>query len=95
MTEFIALNPLVFSINQQTLNEFSDVKTNCKNTLKVVSKVEANQEIKHDDTVHVSETSEAFKKHATSIQSFKHQLYTCKQQKIAIFPFYDNTQMID
>ena len=38
MTEFIALNPKVYSINHQTLDEFNIVKIKNKKTLKGVSK---------------------------------------------------------
>ena len=53
------------------------------------------KEIKHDDYVNVIETNEALKKEVVSIRSFNHQLYTFKQQKIALTSFYDNMQMID
>ena len=39
MTEFLALNPKVYTINHQTLNEFNKVKVKSKKALKGVSKV--------------------------------------------------------
>ena len=95
MTEFIALNPKVYSINHQTLNEFNEVKIKNKKTLKGVSKVVVKKEIKHDDYVNVIETNNALTKEVMSIRSFNHQLYTFKQQKIALTSFYDKMQMID
>ena len=38
MTEFIALNPKMYSINYQTLNEFNEVKIKNKKTRKGVPK---------------------------------------------------------
>ena len=44
MTEFIALNPKVYSISRQTHNEFNEVKIKNKKTLKGVSKVVGKKE---------------------------------------------------
>ena len=38
LTEFLALNPKVYSINYQTMDEFNEMKVKNKNTLTGVSK---------------------------------------------------------
>ena len=81
MTEFLALNPKVYSINHQTLNEFNEMKIKSKKMLTGVSKVVAKTQIKHDNYGNVIETNEALNKVVVSMRSFNHQLYTFKQQK--------------
>ena len=66
-----------------------------KKTFKGESKVVVKKEIKHDDYVHAIETNEALRKEVVSISSFSHQLYSFKQQKIALTLFYDKMKMID
>ena len=94
MTEFVALRPKVYSIKHQMLNECNKVKTNRKKTRKGVSKVVVKKEIKHGNYVTVIETNEIVKHEVVSIRSFNHQLYTFKQQQLALTLFYDKMQML-
>ena len=94
MTEFVALRPKVYSIKHQMLNECKKVKTNRKKTRKGVPKVVVKKEIKHGNYVTVIETNEIVKHEVVSIRSFNHQLYTFKQQQLALTLFYDKMQML-
>ena len=58
MTEFMSLNPKVYSINHQALDDANKVKIKNKKTLKGASKVVVKKEIKHKDYVKVLETNE-------------------------------------
>ena len=51
VTEFLALNPKVYSINTQTLNEVNELNIENKKTFKGVSNVVVKKEIEHDDYV--------------------------------------------
>ena len=95
MTEFLALNPKVYSINYQSIDEFNEVKVKNKKTLKGVSKTVVKKEISHKDYEEVMNTSKSIKRDVTSIRSFNHQIYTFKQSKVALTAFYDKMQMID
>ena len=70
------------------------MKTNRKKTRKGVSKVVVKKEIKHGNYVTVIETNEIVKHEVVSIRSFNHQLYTFKQQQLALTLFYDKMQML-
>jgi hypothetical protein len=95
MTEFIALNPKVYSINHQTFDEFNNVKIKNKKTLKGVSKTVVKHEITHDDYVKVLETNEPEIRKVMGFRSFNHEVYTYENDKIALSSFYDKMQMID
>jgi len=95
MTEFISLNPKVYSIHHQTLDEFNKVKIENKKTLKGVSKVVVKNEISHADYVKVLETNEQETRDVMSFRSYNHQVYTVKQRKIALNSFYDKQYMVD
>ena len=95
MTEFLALNPKVYSINYQSIDEFNEVKVKNKKTLKGVSKTVVKKEISHKDYEEVMNTSKSIRRDVTSIRSFNHQIYTFKQSKVALTAFYDKMQMID
>ena len=51
--------------------------------------------ITHDEYKNVLETNIPIKKEITSIRSFKHQIYTIKEDKVALTSYYDNMNMID
>ena len=95
MTEFMSLNPKVYSIKYQTLNEFNQVQIKNKKTLKGVSKVVVKNEIKHDDYVHVLNTDEKVCRNVMSIGSFRHQIYSYSRTKVALTNFYDKMVMTD
>jgi hypothetical protein len=63
-----------------------------KNTkkLKGVSKSVVKNNITHDDYKNVLKTYIPIKKEITSIRSFKHQIYTIKEDKVALTSYYDN-----
>jgi hypothetical protein len=93
ITEFLALNPKVYSFKYQHELNSTDVKN--KKTLKGVSKTVVKKEIDHKDYVHVLETNEKIDKTVTSIRSFNHQLFTYVQNKTALTSFYDKMVMTD
>ena len=79
ITEFLALNPKVYSFKYQ--HELANNEVKSKKTLKGVSKTVVKKEINHQDYVHVLETNEKIDKTVTSIRSFNHQLfYLCSKQ---------------
>ena len=88
--EFISLNPKVYSINHLEKNEIIN-----KKVLKGVSKAVVKNEITYNDYVNVLETNEIVKKNVTSIRSFNHQLYTYRDNKVALTSYYDKMKMID
>jgi hypothetical protein len=91
MTEFIALNPKVYSIKHQQVDK--TIKN--KKTLKGVSKVVVKNEIKHGDYQDVLNTNKQISKKVMSIRSINQQIYTIKQNKIALTSFYDKMKMLD
>jgi hypothetical protein len=95
MTEFISLNPKVYSINHQILDDANKVKIKNKKTLKGVSKVVVKKEITHEHYVKVLETNVQEKRQVTTFRSYDHQVYTVKQPKIALTSFYDKMVMKD
>jgi hypothetical protein len=93
ITEFLALNPKVYSFKYQ--HELLNNEVKNKKTLKGVSKTVVKKEINHKDYVHVLETNEKIDKTVTSIRSFNHQLFTYVQNKTALTSFYDKMHMVD
>ena len=93
ITEFLALNPKVYSFKYQHELSNNDVKN--KKVLKGVSKTVVKKEIEHKDYVHVLNTDEKIDKTVTSIRSFNHQLFTYVQNKTALTSFYDKMHMVD
>ena len=91
----IALNPKVYSIKHQELDDNNNVEIGNKKCLKGVSKVIVKKEITHDDYITVLETNKPVAKTVMSIRSFDHQLYTFKQSKTALTSFYDKMVLVD
>jgi hypothetical protein len=91
----IALNPKVYSIKHQKLDDDNNVEIGNKKCLKGVSKVIVKKEITHDDYITVLETNKPVAKTVMSIRSFDHQLYTFQQSKTALTSFYDKMVMVD
>ena len=94
MTEFIALNPKVYSFNYQTMKENQIVYQN-KKTLKGVSKAVVNNEITIQDYEKVHKDNIPIKRNVTSIRSFNHNVVTFRTEKIALTSYYDKMKMID
>jgi hypothetical protein len=93
ITEFLALNPKVYSFKYQ--HELESTETKNKKTLKGVSKTVVKKEIDHKDYVNVLETDKKIDKTVTSIRSFNHQLFTYVQNKTALTSYYDKMMMLD
>jgi hypothetical protein len=74
ITEFLALNPNVYSLKYQDKLDSQEVKN--KKTLKGVSNVVVKKDISHDDYETVLNTDKPINKEVTSIRSFNHQLFT-------------------
>ena len=66
-----------------------------KKTLKGISKVVVKNQISHEDYKKVLLTNKPIDRKVISIRSFNHQLYTVKQDKVALTSFYDKMIMID
>ena len=64
-----------------------------KKKLKGVSKVAAENDIKHEDYIHVLNTSKPKKCNVVSIRSFNHELFTVLQNKTALTSYYDKMKM--
>ena len=90
MKEFISLISKVYSFSYLSENELIT-----KKTLKGVSKTVVKNEISYKDYVDVLETNNSVSKTVTGIRSFGHQLYTYKQDKIALTGYYDKMFMTD
>ena len=93
MTEFLALNPKVYSIKYYDTLENTEIKN--KKTLKGVSKTTVKNEICHDDYLNVLRTDQNEKRNVCSIRSFNHELFTFVQEKVALTSYYDKMNMID
>ena len=94
MTDFIALNPKVYSFNYQTMKENKIVYQN-KKTLKGVSKAVVKNEITYQDYEKVHKDNIPIKRNVTSIRSFNHNVVTFRTEKIALTSDYDKMKMID
>jgi len=90
ITDFIALNPKVYSINYIKKNEITN-----KKTLKGISKTVVKNEITHDNYINVLKENTTIKKNVISIRSFSHQIYTYKQNKVALTSYYDKMELQD
>ena len=93
ITEFLALNPKVYSFKYQHDMNSTDLKN--KKVLKGVSKAVVKKQINHDEYEKVLTTDKPINKTVTSIRSFNHQLFTYVQPKTALTSFYDKMHMID
>jgi NurA-like 5'-3' nuclease len=93
ITEFLALNPKVYSFKYQDKIDSQEVKN--KKTLKGVSKVVVKKQIDHTDYEEVLNTDKTIDRKVTSIRSFNHQLFTYVQKKTALTSFYDKMCMVD
>ena len=93
--EFTALNPKVYSIIHQNMKDSVYYENYNTKKLKGVSKAVVKNNIKHDDYKDVLETNVSIKRDVVSIRSFQHQLYTYKQNKVALTSWYDKMKMIN
>ena len=93
ITEWLALNPKVYSFKYQHELENSEIKN--KKVLKGVSKVVVKKQIDHTDYEKVLTTDKPISRTVTSIRSFNHQLFTYVQEKTALTSFYDKMCMVD
>ena len=93
ITEFIALNPKVYSINYCTNLENTEIKN--KKTLKGIAKPTVKNEIKHDNYVNVLNKNENETRNVCSLRSFNHELFTYTQKKIALCSWYDKMNLIN
>ena len=87
MTEFLTLNPKVYSIKYYNNLENTEIKN--KKTLKGVAKVNVKNEISHMNYFNTLYTDKKCTRNVCSIRSFNHELFTYTQNKIALTNFYD------
>ena len=66
-----------------------------KKTLKGVSKVVVKKEIGHKDYQEVLNDNIPKARIVTSFRSFKHEVYTYRESKVALTSFYDKMVMTD
>ena len=95
IAEFIALNPKVYSVIYQTIDDDNNIVAKNKKVLKGISKVVVEKQIKHDNYEHTLEKNELLTKTVTIIRSFDHQLFTYVEEKTALTPYYDKMVMDD
>ena len=95
MTEFISLNPKVYSIMHQTYDDSQKIMLKNKKACKGVSKVVVKKEIHHKDFVGVLQTGESIKRTVTSIRSMDHKVFTVQMEKHALTNMYDKMKMLD
>ena len=90
-------NPYSYNIINKIDNNIEEHKliTKNKKTLKGVSKVVVENELKDEDYLKVLQTNKPIEKNVTSIRSFNHNVVTYKQKKIALTSYYDKMYMIN
>ncbi len=93
MSEFISLNPKVYSFNYST--DLTNDNFKNKKTLKGVSKPVVKNEIDYEDYLHTLNTNEKARRKTTTLRSFNHQIFTYCQTKIALTSSYDKMLMVD
>jgi hypothetical protein len=91
MTEFLALNPKVYSYNY--LDENETIKNSKK--AKGVSKAVVKKNITFKDYETTLNSNESCVRDVVGIRSFNHQLFTVKNQKIALSSWYDKMVMVN
>ena len=94
--EFTALNPKVYSIIHEHFDKDKNtiIEQNTKK-LKGVSKAVVKNNITHQDYVDVWKTNKSISKEVIGIRSLNHQIYTYKQDKVALTSYYDKMFMTD
>ena len=93
ITEFIALNPKVYSFKYY--DSVDDSETKNKKTLKGIPKATVKNEIEHNDYINVLKTNESQSRKVHSIRSFNHELFTYAQKKTALTSWSDKSYLID
>jgi hypothetical protein len=93
--EFLALNPKVYSIMHQEMKQDGEIVDHNTKKCKGVSKTVVKKDIKHEHYKKVLDTNKKEHRSITSIRSFNHELYTFRQQKVALTSFYDKMVMTD
>ena len=86
ITEFIALNPKVYSLKYQKLDEFNQIQIENKKKLKGDSKTVVEKEITHDDYITTLERNKVRSKTDTSLRSFNHQVFTYEEENQHYLP---------
>ena len=80
------------NISDKDKNKISETNTK---KLKGVSKAVVKNQITHQDYVDVWKTNKSLSKEVIGIRSSNHQLYTYKQDKVALTSYYDKMFMSD
>ena len=81
--------------NHQALNKEGEIFIETSKVLKGVSAIVVENEIKDQDYKNALEKGAIVKRDVTSLRSFDHQVYTYKQNKVALTSHYDKMQMIN
>ena len=84
--EFVGLRAKVYSVKTKK-DEMKKAKVVEKNVLK--------KDISHQDYVDCLFEERKFIHTVQSIRSFKHQLYTIKQSKVSLSPYYDKSYLLN
>ena len=86
MSEFVGLNPKSYAYKYLCIE---------KKKAKGVSKAVVDKLITFNDYKNTLETNKSLIRNVVSIRSFNQQLFTYKNNKIALTSFYDKMKMID
>ena len=81
--------------NHQALNKEGEIFIEASKVLKGVSTIVVENEIKAQDYKDALEKGTVVKRDVVSLRSFDHQVYTHKQNKVALTSHYDNMKMIN
>ena len=95
ITEYNAPAPKSYSYLYQSVDEYNKIQIKNKIAQQGIPKAVIDKELSNDDFRNTLIHSESLPKKCTSIRSFIHQLFTCKQEKIALTPYYDKLKLLD
>jgi hypothetical protein len=95
ISEFGGLNPKVYSITYEKINDNYEFEIANKKAMKGVSKTVVKKDIKHKDLIDTCNTGIPLIKEVIGIRSFKHDLFLYSQPKVALTAYYDKMKMLD
>ena len=95
ISEFVGLNPKVYSLMYEMINNDNEFVLTNKKAMKGVSKTVVKKDIKHQDLIDTFNRDKPFTKEVMSIRSFKHELFLYSQTKVALTAYYDKMKMLD
>ena len=94
ISTFISLNPKCYSFTYEAKVDEQRLEKNVKK-LKGVSKATVKHQITHEDYNTCLGTGQSIKRKVVGIRSFRHELYTIRQEKVALTAWYDKMELRD